>query len=315
MTRWACALAALVLCSCGGTRTAVGPDASDGGEADGEGSMDAEEDVSGDADADSPCLPDPDAEVDADPDVSPDAEEEDADSPVDADVEGETDAETDGAADADLEPCPSDMVPIGAACIDIYEASRRDGTAYSQGVDDTLALSRPGVIPWHVNPMTAEALALFEAACEAAGKRMCTPEEWERACCGAARPTCPSLASYVYGDTYDRELCNVVDTFCDDHCAAEGIDPCETGPDCGYRYLCFHAVPTGQMGSCTNGVGAFDINGNVWEILPVPTTVDARGYQVRGGAFNCANAAGRVNCEYNAGWTSLYAGFRCCMDR
>ena len=304
-----------------------------------ESDADADGDVAGDGDADSdadadgsPCLPDPDADLDADDvDAEGDADLDDA-APVDADEEVDADAapvdadaapvdadaapvDADAEADADLGACPADMVPIGSACIDIWEASRSDATEGGQGSAGGAALSQPGVVPWHVNPMTTEAFAEFEAACLAADKRLCTREEWEQACCGGGRPSCPSLSSYVYGDAYDLESCNTVDTFCDDHCAAEGITPCDTSANCGYVYDCFHVVSTGAMEGCTGAVGTFDINGNVWEVVPVPEEEDARGFQLRGGAFNCAGAAGRVNCGFNANWDRLFAGFRCCRDR
>jgi hypothetical protein len=75
---------------------------------------------------------------------------------------------------------------------------------------------------------------------------------------------------------------------------------------------CFHIDPTGTHDACINSFEAFDVNGNVWEV--VPSTEDPRGYEVRGGAFNCASAAARFRCSYNADWTSLYAGFRCCKN-
>jgi hypothetical protein len=281
------------------------------------------------------CLPDPDSGVDADADRDADRDadadidfEEDADDDTvtDADLEAdipdaetdadlETDAETDLEIDDDREPCPMDMVAIGDSCIDIYEASRPDATAELAGIDSSRAVSRPGVRPWFVSTMTAVALTQFEAACAGAGKRLCTVEEWERACCGDGRPSCPSLSSYVFGDEFDREACNNVDTFCDDHCVSEGLEPCNLAANCGYSYNCYDISTTGSFPACTNGVGTFDINGNVWEAIPVPTDVDARGYQLRGGAFNCANARGRVNCQFNATWSGLYAGFRCCQDR
>ena len=207
-----------------------------------------------------------------------------------------------------VEPtCPPEMVAVGAAyCIDRYEASRPDATATAQGTDGSRAESRSGVLPWMVNPMTAAHLAAFEAACAAAGKRLCSKDEWFAACAG------PGSSPYVYGEVFDREACNCVDTFCDDHCAAAGLSSCVTSADCGYAYDCFHEVATGSFPSCTNDYGTFDLNGNVWEV--VPSTSDVRGYEVRGGAFNCANASARVSCGYNAEWTALYAGFRCCKD-
>jgi hypothetical protein len=53
-------------------------------------------------------------------------------------------------------------------CVDIHAASRRDATASSAGVDESLATSRPGVIPW-TNLTFEEALL----GCARAGKYLC----------------------------------------------------------------------------------------------------------------------------------------------
>jgi hypothetical protein len=204
--------------------------------------------------------------------------------------------------------CPDDMVAVGSEfCMDRYEASRPDATIANAGATESVATSRPGVLPWMVNPMSRAHLLRFQDACQAAGKQLCTGTQWLAACRGPAPGT-----SYVFGNTFNRETCNCVDTFCDDYCNDHGILPasCNTGTNCGYTYNCFHAVPTGTFPQCTNAYGTFDINGNVWEIVPSDT--DPRGYEVRGGAYNCASAALRLQCTFNAGWDDLYAGFRCC---
>jgi len=205
--------------------------------------------------------------------------------------------------------CPPDMVMIPVAqpfCMDIYEASRADASATEMGVDVNKAVSQAGVIPWYVNPMSDRIFEQFQAACRNAGKRICEMDEFFTACSQDGQNL------YVFGNTFDREICNCVDTFCDDYCIDHGIDPCSTADNCGYTYYCFHAVPTGEFTGCTNAYGTFDINGNVWEIVPSDT--DLRGYEVRGGAFNCAGASARLQCTFNAGWTALFAGFRCCRD-
>lgn len=205
--------------------------------------------------------------------------------------------------------CPEDMalVPLGngkGVCMDRWEASRADATADSAGVSE-VASSRPGVIPWYVTTMSLAALDAFEAGCKAAGKRLCSKEEWFEACNG------PDNTVYFFGNTWDPEVCNCVDTFCDDWCLEKGISPCNTNENCGYQYYCFHVVPTGTFPNCTNAYGLFDVNGNVWEVVPVN---NERGYEVRGGAFNCGNPSVRLRCDFNAGWDQLYAGFRCCKD-
>ena len=223
--------------------------------------------------------------------------------------DNDCDGDIDEGLDCESPACPDDMVMIGTAfCIDRYEASRADATATSAGSDESVALSRPGVLPWMVNPLSADHFETFKAACAAAGKRICEKDEWVTACTG------PNQTLYVYGSVFDREACNCVDTYCDDYCEEQSIAPesCNTASNCGYDYYCFHEVPTGTFPECTNEDGTFDINGNVWEVVPSDT--DARGYEVRGGAFNCASPSVRVNCSFNATWSALYAGFRCCAS-
>jgi len=300
--------AALVASSC---ESEPQTDGDADGDADLDGSHDADRPLadSGGSDADNPCLPDPDggdagggdADGDADGgddgDIHTDADSLDADAPRDSDL------------DRDLRPCPADMVDAGDVCIDRYEASRSDATAALQGSATDVARSVDGVMPWSENPVDDVVLATYSAACATAGKRLCTPDEWEDACQG------PLDHIYVFGDTFDREACNCVDTWCDDYCATHPeVDPCSEGDNCGYVHGCMAIYPTGSMPGCTNGLGTFDINGNVWEIV-APSTTDGRGYEVRGGAFNCASAAARLRCDFNASWTTLHAGFRCCMDR
>ena len=211
-----------------------------------------------------------------------------------------TDDDCNGLTDEGLTcSCPADMVLVDDLfCMDRYEASRPDATATSQGTDSSRATSRPGVMPW-LNVSFAEA----QAACEAAGKRLCSPAEWEQACKGPAQTT------YSYGDTYDPTTCNGIDAFCNcglsTSCAEQ--DPCPYPHcywDCG---AAFHPVPTGGFPDCTNAYGLFDMNGNVWERVS-----DGAG---RGGAFNCGDSESLHRCDYVADW-GLEArsnfGFRCC---
>ncbi|OGR04083.1 MAG: hypothetical protein A2284_04615 [Deltaproteobacteria bacterium RIFOXYA12_FULL_61_11] len=235
--------------------------------------------------------------------------------------------------DSALEPCPDDMRSVGRVCFDRYEASRSDATPTNQGTASGGARSRPGVLPWYVDYLTPAAHKTFEQACVAAGKRLCRGSEWLEACQG------PEATTFTFGNTWDPSVCNSVDTSCSQCCAALGLANCPTGENCGYDdaltsspytpetctltaeyglsscHVCFHVLPTGAMPSCTNAHDLFDVNGNVWEVVAVPTSADARGYQVRGGAFNCGSPSVRFACTFNAGWADLYAGFRCCKDR
>ncbi len=206
--------------------------------------------------------------------------------------------------------CPEDMVAVANAfCIDRYQASRPDATESREGTDDSEAFSVDGVIPWEVESNEAA-----EAACEAAGKRLCSPQEWRIACRG------PDDTTYSYGDEYDPTACNGIDAFCNcDHPDCADLDVCpyarcfnqasptEDGGPCG---AAFRVVPTGSFESCTNGWGVFDINGNLWEHVS-----GGDDTTVRGGAFNCADSPSLHRCDYVPGnWAPTARGFRCCLS-
>ena len=93
-------------------------------------------------------------------------------------------------ADGGLISCPAEMAAVaGAFCVDRYEASRPDATASAAGSDDSRALSVAGVLPWQV-----ASNELAESACAAAGKRLCTADEWGRACAGSGLSAGPGDA-------------------------------------------------------------------------------------------------------------------------
>ncbi|MBN2575084.1 MAG: SUMF1/EgtB/PvdO family nonheme iron enzyme [Deltaproteobacteria bacterium] len=313
----------------------AGPDASPDSVEDGAGCVSFDEAGTGDAGQ-------------AAQDAVEDALSEEPDGYVSGEVEGDAtvlfdgpvdnaglDATSDGptSADAEAAPCPPEMALVGSVCIDRYEASRPDATDTSAGTDDSKALSRAGVLPWYANPMSDEAFATFQAACAAAGKRLCEPTEWLEACEG------PEKNSYVFGNDWDPTICNSVDTYCQECCDILGLTglDCPTGDNCGYSssltssytpetctitapygkdtcHVCYHVMPTGSFPKCTSGNGLFDVNGNVWEIVPVPASENSPGYRVRGGAFNCGMASTRFRCTFADIWSDLYAGFRCCKD-
>jgi sulfatase modifying factor 1 len=202
--------------------------------------------------------------------------------------------------------CPESMVPIcGHFCIDTWEASRPDATEASVGTDDSMAVSQPGVLPWYSSSDLTQQVAA--TACEAAGKRLCTPQEWELVCATTEDLT------YSYGDDYEPATCNGIDTYCD--CDGDGEpDGDAVYPHC--RQECstdFHVEPTGSFPACTNVFGVYDINGNVWEVVSTEDGVN----HFRGGAYNCSDSEKLHKCAYdgaeNGGFPSA-KGFRCCAD-
>ncbi|MBW2735412.1 MAG: SUMF1/EgtB/PvdO family nonheme iron enzyme [Deltaproteobacteria bacterium] len=209
--------------------------------------------------------------------------------------------------------CPEGTVSVeDAFCIDTYEASRPDATATHEGEDSARATSRPGVIPWQAtNDRATSRPGVIpwqatndeaQAACSAASKDLCTEREWGCACRG------PGQTVYAYGDTYEPETCNGIDTFCfcDGACATH-----ETCPFAGCYHECraaFHLMPTGESSGCKSPYGAYDLNGNVWEHVK-----GGNPMRVRGGAYNCGDSETLHRCDYVPGdWAPSARGFRCC---
>jgi hypothetical protein len=84
-----------------------------------------------------------------------------------------------------------------------FEASRPDATASTAGVTTARVCSRTGVIPW-TNLEHGEA----EAACASIGARLCTEQEWHRACSVIAARTYPITEpaannGYIYIEAED----------------------------------------------------------------------------------------------------------------
>src|SRR5262249_16352075 len=111
-------------------------------------------------------------------------------------------------AEAKGKHCPEGMVSIrGRYCIDQYEASvvelvgKHETREHSpfEPIDGlrVKAVSKRGVIPQGYISRDQAALA-----CHAAGKRLCTDDEWVIACKGK-HPT-----SYPYGDEHRAGWCN-----------------------------------------------------------------------------------------------------------
>ena len=175
-------------------------------------------------------------------------------------------------------------IPSLGVYIDKYEASEGNGGE---------ALSVAGAWSWDWVDWWAA-----KEACEKAGKRLCTLQEWQAGCKG------PSNAKYPYGSSYQPTACAVYDYCCDT-------------PNGSCPFGC--CITTGELDGCEGGYpGLFDMVGCVAE-----WTADCYGSgwnkmcKVAGGDFtgDAQEATCSTVSEYHAGNDGQFVvGFRCCDD-
>jgi protein-disulfide isomerase len=164
---------------------------------------------------------------------------------------------------------------------------------FEAGIEDGKAISGK-----HVIPATRMSWFAAQDACEKAGMRLCTEQEWLSVCQGAL----------AVDDDGDRE-------FSDD--LVEGTQyPYD---DFHNPTLCwsakeketFRPVYTGEMPGCVSKDTIYDLVGNVEEwVGNTPETA-----RLMGGAYDTPDDKARcyrANDTFGAGYSSKRTGFRCC---
>jgi sulfatase modifying factor 1 len=227
-------------------------------------------------------------------------------------------------------PCPARMALVSgrgrAFCVDRYEASLLQldaagglrpwpGNQPVDGLEESMmAVSRPGVKPQgYISGEQAS------RACANAGKRLCSAEEWSRACRG------PQDTRYPYGERRRAGACNDRYHELTDHpvprlfqeVAAPGSDARSMWQPAFMNDPRLHELPrtvsaTGSFPDCHNEYGVFDMVGNLHEWIADPHGVFAGGYFMD----TYQNGEG---CEYRTRahhfrYHDYSTGFRCCVD-
>jgi formylglycine-generating enzyme len=213
-------------------------------------------------------------------------------------------------------PCGPEMALVDDGslrfCIDLWEAACDElpgGTPWSPyesvaGVD-VAARSEPGVAPQgYISGDQAD------AACAAAGKRLCTSDEWLLACQGPAGDTWP------YGGEHVSGVCN------DDYAGHPVVDyfgtsdawvwTSESMNDPGINQQPGTLALTGGHAGCVSAFGVLDLVGNLHEWV-----ADADGV-FRGGFYVDVEING-PGCTYRTsahgrGYHDYSTGFRCCAE-
>jgi formylglycine-generating enzyme required for sulfatase activity len=167
------------------------------------------------------------------------------------------------------------------------------------------AVSRAGLVPQAY-------LSYYSAkrACAAAGKRLCTPAEWERACRGQADQAFP------YGPTYRPEVCNVSKRL---HPAAilHGLSSSGHLDPRLNLLLVEGEVPllrlTGESAQCVSRFGndgIFDMVGNLDEWVDDEKGAFRGGFYARRSHNGCAAQI----TNHSPTYFDYSTGARCCRD-
>lgn len=217
--------------------------------------------------------------------------------------------------------CPSGMAYVaGGYCVDRYEASlveiNEDGSEqawpFNMSVEGhrVRAVSQAGVMP-QAYISGAEA----SQACKLAGKRLCKPAEWRKACRGQKASTFP------YGNTRTANACNdhgrsPLSALGLIHVRADGTAP-EFGEFSVMNHPALNEIPgtlaaTGSHEQCVSDEGIFDMVGNLHEWVDDPKGTFFGGYyqDTTQNGDGCSYSTYAHNFTYH----DYSTGFRCCAD-
>ena len=208
--------------------------------------------------------------------------------------------------------CPAGMVKVETFCIDRYEAALIDdstgnGSAWSPyfnpGTTPVHAISARFAIPQgYISQIQAS------AACTAAGKRLCSDAEWQRACGGNLGTTYPYGNAYLTGACNDTRATNpVLDYFG----AGATFDGTELNHPC-LNQLRAGLQRSGNDAQCVSAEGVYDLAGNLdeWTSDPAGTF---RGGDYVNDSIN-GNGCLYVTTAHDVSYRDYSIGFRCCAD-
>ncbi|WNG29369.1 SUMF1/EgtB/PvdO family nonheme iron enzyme [Cystobacter fuscus] len=182
--------------------------------------------------------------------------------------------------------CPKGMRRVSGGTFKMGKETAEEGTAAEPllmprqvatfCIDEFEFPNRAGAVP-RVDVTWEEA----RAECGKLGKRLCSEDEWEKACKG------PGSLRFPYGATFDAKGCN-------------------TQGNAG------EPAASGSFARCRSGYGVADMSGNVAEWTS--SSVGGADRVQKGGAFDrqqpSVRCSARMSAEPDSGSASV--GFRCC---
>jgi len=188
--------------------------------------------------------------------------------------------------------CPNDMVALPSFCMDRYEAPNVRGEL----------------------PLAMKTAGDGEAWCAERGKRLCTEEQWVRACQG------PHGRLYPYGDEHRESACNDDRRWLVVHWERLAQWPSEVAVN--EAASLFQADPSGARAGCVSEEGVYDLTGNVAEWVRRSDGPPKPGYDhvLKGCYWAGCYHEPHPNCVFRnsahpGSFRTYEAGFRCCAER
>ena len=164
---------------------------------------------------------------------------------------------------------------------------------------------RKGELPALLIPWTDA-----KKACEGAGKRLCTEDEYNFACEGEA------MLPYTYGYVRDATKCNIDRPYRKREHKLLKYEACLKSPACKKELEKLdQRLPAGSMPACVSPFGAYDLNGNIneWVFRPKEKTPNRSG--LKGGWWGPVRGRCRPTVGFHKEEDYGYEeGFRCCKD-
>jgi hypothetical protein len=214
--------------------------------------------------------------------------------------------------------CPDDMANVdNRFCIDKWEASlvellpgggEQPWPAFDMVASDhpVRAVSRP-----HVYPQAYISGAQAARACAAAGKRLCAPIEWRKACVG------PNQQKFGYGNQRVTGRCNdqgrspMLRLFPQVARSWRLVGMAEMN-DPRLNQLDGTLATTGSHEECTNEYGVYDMVGNLHEWTSDPNGTFQGGYYLDTHLNGDGCSYRTVAHEFT--YHDYSTGFRCCAS-
>jgi hypothetical protein len=214
--------------------------------------------------------------------------------------------------------CPPGMADVDHRfCVDRWEASLVELTADGREVPWSpyreydpghalRAVSRPGVYPQgYISGQQAA------RACASAGKRLCAPTEWRKACMG------PDDNKFGYGTERIAGRCNdrgrsPMVAFYPNFLSSSALVGAKAMNDPRLNQLTGTLALTGSHEGCTNDYGVYDMVGNLHEWTSDPKGTFQGGYYLD--THRNGDGCTYKTVAHDFVYHDYSTGFRCCAD-